>query len=136
MFNEKIKFLVIDDDESTNFLTSYLFKEINFEYDISFELSAESALQKLYATRTNLPDIILLDINLPGMNGWEFLTKLHHQNRYFMKSIPIFILSSSVFENDKIKSRGFSDVIDYIEKPLSVSKINLIYESFLIQIHH
>ena len=69
-------------------------------------------------SREQLPDIIFLDINMPLMNGWDFLdafTSLHHQ---IAKNIKIYMVSSSVSETDKEKSRSYEIVKDYIHKPL------------------
>lgn len=117
------KILIIDDDEATNFLTSYLFKSHKFNCDLSFELSAESALKKLFDCNEDIPDIILLDINLPGLNGWEFLQEYTKQKNYLNKNVAIFMLSTSLFETDKLKSKTYPDVIDYIEKPLDYEKL-------------
>lgn len=122
--HKRINILVIDDDESTNFLTQYVFKEVCVNCDLSFELSAESALKKMNEANV-LPDVIMLDINMPGMNGWDFLNEYQKQDFSSRKKIPIFMLSTSVFDSDKLKSKTYPEVIDYIEKPFDEEKIKI-----------
>lgn len=123
---KNLNILVIDDDENTNYLTSYLFTNNYTDFCLSFELTAESALCKLKYTLENLPDIIFLDIDLPGMNGWQFLKEYQNNKFSTIKNIPIFMLTASVFNSDKVKSKTYSEVIDYIEKPFDEEKINVL----------
>ncbi len=77
-----------------------------------------------------LPDIIFLDINMPVMNGWEFLdayTALQQQPL----NIPIYMVSSSVDESDAIRSRSYSVVKDFIVKPMNKVRICEILDSAL-----
>lgn len=121
---DHINILVVDDDEATNFLTKYIFNEVCVNCDLSFELSAESALKKLKEASV-LPDVIMLDINMPGMNGWDFLNEYQKQDFSSRKKIAIFMLSTSVFDSDKLKSKTYPEVIDYIEKPFDEEKIKI-----------
>ncbi|OFX62125.1 MAG: hypothetical protein A2046_02470 [Bacteroidetes bacterium GWA2_30_7] len=125
---QNIKILVIDDDESTNFLTSYLFSTYYVDFKLYFELSAKAALKNLMENKDNLPDIILLDINMPEMNGWEFLNEYQKMGFSSLKKTAIFMLSSSKLETDKLKAKSFFEVVEYIEKPLSEEKIQEIKE--------
>lgn len=65
-----------------------------------------------------LPDVIFLDINMPVMNGWEFLDAYNSLKTTLDKKISIYMISSSVDEKDKIRSKSF-DVKDFIEKPIN-----------------
>ena len=70
-----------------------------------------------------LPDYILLDINMPIMNGWEFLDEFKRLNIDPLGKCKIYIISSSVFSNDINKARSYPLVKDFISKPLNVEKI-------------
>jgi CheY-like chemotaxis protein len=65
-----------------------------------------------------LPDVIFLDINMPVMNGWEFLDAYNSIKTELDKPISIYMISSSVDEKDKIRSKTFN-VRDFIEKPIN-----------------
>ena len=79
-----------------------------------------------------LPDYILLDINMPIMNGWEFLDEYKRLNIDPAGKSKIFIISSSVFSNDINKARSYPLVKDFISKPLNVDKI---IELFRVEDH-
>jgi CheY-like chemotaxis protein len=117
----KIKLMLIDDDEINNFVNSKLIG-IHFPgSDIELCLSAKLALEKL--NNGSNPDLILLDLNMPGINGWEFIGEF----RKTKKTIPIIILTSSVNYNDYSKSKQYAEVVDYIDKPLNKLKIEKIF---------
>ncbi len=69
----------------------------------------------------NGPDLIFLDINMPVMNGFEFLAEV--QKEKLCPNAKIVMLSSSINPSDKQKSESFPQVIDYIIKPLTTEKI-------------
>ena len=115
-----IKLMLIDDDEINNFVNSKL---IGLHYpstNIELCLNAKLALKKL--NDGSNPDLILLDLNMPEINGWEFIGEF----RKTRKNIPIIILTSSVNFSDYNKSKQYSEVIDYIDKPLNKLKIEKI----------
>ncbi len=75
---------------------------------------------------TNLPDVILLDLNMPIMDGWQFLDE-------FLKvpdseKIPIYIVSSSVDSRDIERAKTYKMVGQYIIKPFSISKVEELLE--------
>lgn len=78
---------------------------------------------------TDLPDVILLDLNMPIMDGWQFLDELIKIPN--MKSIPIYIVSSSVDSRDIDKAKTYKIVNNYIVKPFSVAKIQALLEELI-----
>ncbi|MCE3258994.1 MAG: response regulator [Bacteroidetes bacterium] len=108
--------LLIDDDEDDNFFHHIAIKEANVTEKV---VIAESGFKALELLRNNLvsPDLIFLDINMPKMNGWEFLEeykKLDSSN----STARIIMLSTSVNPHDKERSRDFVQVMDFRTKPL------------------
>lgn len=74
-----------------------------------------------------LPDLIFLDLDMPGFNGWDFLEHFNRLLPRLKKAIAVYIISSSVDQQDKIRSQGFSFVKEFISKPVKVGKLGEIY---------
>jgi CheY-like chemotaxis protein len=94
------------------------------DYDqVSTATNGEEALQSLKGIiDQNLPSFILLDLNMPIMDGWEFLDNV--QNIEDLKNIPIFIFTSSINPVDKERSLSYANVRGYISKPLTMSVLD------------
>ncbi len=113
--------MLIDDDKITNILTKKLLLKHNPEMKVEiFNSPFESIehLEKLKVNNWEMP-IIFLDINMPMMNGWQFLEKIASQNI----SPTIYILTSSVDRNDIEKARTYKNVKAFLTKPLTVEKM-------------
>lgn len=77
----------------------------------------------------NLPDVIFLDINMPVMNGWEFLEEYEKLNGRFQKNMLLYVVSSSVDDADIRRSRQYGTVTDYIVKPITRIRYQELLES-------
>jgi YesN/AraC family two-component response regulator len=71
----------------------------------------------------DLPDVIFLDVNMPGMDGWEFMGKFAEIKSRLNKKIAIYMLSSSIDLNDIYRAKNMTDIEDYIFKPLNEYQI-------------
>jgi len=112
--------LLVDDDPINNLVNKKLLSSRAPDIKITDCLDVGLALEIL--NNDNSIDIILLDINMPERDGWDFLKHFSGMG----KEIPVIILTSSVNSSDHNKSKLFSSVIDFIEKPLNPAKINQI----------
>lgn len=129
-----VSILLVDDDEINNFISIKLIRKALFNADITACLNGKFAIDQLAEMQRKgadkLPDYILLDINMPIMNGWEFLDEYKRLGLDPLGKTKIFIISSSVFSNDINKARSYPLVKSFISKPLSVDKIK---EMFTIE---
>jgi len=130
--NNPVSILLVDDDEINNFISIKLIKKAVDNADIKACLNGKFAIDELSEIQrqdpSKLPDYILLDINMPIMNGWEFLDEYKRLNIDPSGKSKIFIISSSVFSNDISKARSYPLVKNFVSKPLSVEKIKEMLE--------
>jgi CheY-like chemotaxis protein len=117
-----MKIWLIDDDNVTNMLNRYFLEEHYPTLGIRSFIYAKEALDILLSGTDN-PDFILLDINMPGMNGWEFLDSLQQENLTIENLPGIYLLSSSVDPQDEAKARKSLLARGFISKPLEVEKL-------------
>lgn len=118
---------IIDDDKLTVKLMSILIFKNKFCDEIESFHNPQFALDKLkhcFETNAPLPDTILLDLNMPVMDGWQFLDEFLLLP--IEKKIVIFIMTSSIDPNDIDKAKKYSVVKDYIDKPVTAQKLDLI----------
>ena len=128
--------MLIDDDEPTNFLSSMVIQEANCTKHIQIEDSGERALNYLLKSEEFAfnnkaypwPDLILLDINMPAMNGWEFLDKYKEMGNGDQSEVIIVMLTTSLNQNDKIIAKGISCITDFKHKPLTRQVLNEILD--------
>ena len=108
----KSKILLVDDDQTLSSLLGQFLRESNFEV---FEApNGPAGLRLAYNER---PDIVLLDVMLPGMDGWEVCARLRE-----LSEMPIIMLTAKTTEADKL--RGFRlGVDDYVTKPFSFAEL-------------
>lgn len=114
--------MLVDDHELTNTIHQALLRNFFASDSISVHSNPDSALQWLEKVRRrggSLPDLILLDIEMPGMTGWELLEEL--QNRRI--PVKVCMLSSSISPEDIERKNEFEEVLDYISKPLAQDHI-------------
>ncbi len=132
MINNELHILIIDDDEINNFIAAKLIDKIPPKAKVSTRLNGQDGIDfiKSYiGNEEGMPDVIFLDINMPIMNGWEFLEEFDTIKDQFTKKVVINMLSSSVYNEDISKSQTFSTVNRFISKPLTIEKIQDLYSS-------
>jgi len=110
------KIMLIDDDEAVNFLNQVIIEDMDCCEEVIVKDSAEDAIDYLRDEEIQNPDVILLDINMPRMNGWEFLEKY---NSISTDMIPVCMLTTSVNPKEKEAINNFDNVIGFETKPLN-----------------
>lgn len=120
---------IVDDDAIYQIIINKIIQKSEiFTSCASFKNGKEAinALSNISQDIEALPDIILLDINMPVMDGWEFMEEMKIIPFPKQKKINTYIVSSSIAPEDKNKSKKFSAITGYISKPVSVNDLMLI----------
>ncbi|GAA4274114.1 response regulator [Aquimarina gracilis] len=115
---------IIDDDPIFVFGVKKIMEIIGFSKSLMVFRNGEEALNNLKAivsANEKLPDVILLDLNMPILDGWQFLDEFVKVP--CEKKIIIYIVSSSVDPEDILKAKSYEFVSDYIVKPVTVEKL-------------
>ena len=124
--------MLIDDDETNNFLNHRLLARMDLSDRIRVFKNGKQAFDYLYLVsnknyeETNQdyfePELILLDINMPVMDGFEFLDLYNMLNADFRKNIVLAVLTTSAHPEDTVRAKQYS--AQYLTKPLTQEKIN------------
>jgi CheY-like chemotaxis protein len=127
--------LLIDDDEPTNFLNQVIIESSGYVKQIKSVQSGEDALAyltDLHEAKGTLPspELIFLDINMPAMNGWEFLEKYRALKTVSRGKVMIVMLTTSLFPEDAILANEIPEISAFENKPLTEEKLNAIIEKF------
>lgn len=112
--------LLVDDDEATNFIHQRLIRKICPQAAVSVFENSEEALQILAAEQQAVPELILLDVNMPAINGWDFLSAMPSEK---FKNSLIVLLSTYIDAAKQKKIESFDLNIEFITKPLRLKRL-------------
>ncbi|MDF3821448.1 response regulator [Leptospira sp. 96542] len=121
-----MKICIVDDDQIYQFTTKKIISKAGFTGEVLTFSDAEEAFAFIQAEAKNkdeLPDLIFLDINMPFMDGWQFLDAYQKIKNEIPKTISIFLVSSSVDEADTERAAQIPEVTGYIFKPFTKEKL-------------
>ncbi|MFD2938319.1 response regulator [Spirosoma flavum] len=120
--HQAITVLIIDDDEDDRFFMEQAFKTDSPSTQLYLAPDGQQALDLLGSTRP-LPDVILLDLNMPGLNGFEVLKRLKQSAHY--QHIPVVILTTSDADTDQEQAHQLG-ATEFITKPTTYDGLSAI----------
>jgi DNA-binding NarL/FixJ family response regulator len=125
---------IIDDDPMSSFYIKRLAELGELANIITIYNSAQGAINYLLhhkKTPEHLPDIILLDIYMPEVDGWEFLIQFKNIEDQLIKKAAVYIISSSNHPRDLTRAETFTDVRAYFQKPVTLEVLKEMVDTFL-----
>jgi two-component system, chemotaxis family, chemotaxis protein CheY len=124
---------IVEDDKANNFLCKITLEEVGITNTRSF-LRAELALNDLKEIAEkgeSFPSLILLDINMPAMDGWGFLNEYRKLSAEIRSNISVLLFSTSDHPRDIEKAKFYPEVLDFLAKPMSEDIANSLKEKYL-----
>ncbi|MCB0278486.1 MAG: response regulator [Calditrichaeota bacterium] len=125
--------LLVDDSEADNFLNQMTINEIGCTKHVVAVESAMEGLNYLKDSESGVerkPDLIMLDINMPAVNGWEFIREYQKLDNDFHGETKIVVLTSSQNPKDIERAFSFNEVSDFRNKPITREMIQDIVLQF------
>ena len=133
------KVLLVDDDKVTNLMHSRLIRQAALAGHIDIATDGEAALQYLKGmlnAHASPPEIILLDVNMPRMNGFEFLEEYRNLPETMRNAQDVVMLSTSVLHEDHQRAETDPNVREFVVKPIRKHGLQAIFEAYHARVSH
>jgi len=125
--------LLIDDDKPTNFINEVVIKQLDCAEKIVVVQNGSEALDYLKSKNDGghpQPDLIFLDINMPSMNGWEFLEKYTDLDKKQHGRVVVIMLTTPLNRDDEKKASGIPYINGFQSKPLTPEIMQEVLEEY------
>jgi CheY-like chemotaxis protein len=116
--------MLVDDDEATNFLHRRVIDREELDVQVKILHNAREALGYLNDAELPQPCIIFLDLNMPGMNGWDFLEHYKHVPLSRRHDVVLYILTTSLNPDDEKRAQNYPELNGFLRKPLTPEKLH------------
>lgn len=128
------KVLLIDDSEATNYMNQYFFQKLDVCDDIQVATNGKDGLAYLASIpkekwASDIPELILLDIRMPAMDGFDFLEQYEQFPEEMRKSIITVLLTTSMSLADRDRASQYKSVRSFLNKPLTVIELKDMIET-------
>lgn len=126
------KVLLVDDDDIVNSINSVIIKHAKFASEVESINNVPTAIDFLSKVKSSgdTPDVIFLDLNMPGLDGWDFMEEFEKLG--INGSTKVIMLTSSISAKDEERASSFNHITAFISKPLSPELLENIYKSHLV----
>ncbi|PSR53600.1 response regulator [Adhaeribacter arboris] len=131
--SRRLNVLLIDDDPTTNFLHKRTLNRTQLTRTIQVAETVQEALDLLQSpdwAEQEKPELIFLDLNLPGLTGWDFIDEYKKIESDNHNPPIIIILSASVNYDDEKKAKEIAEVAEFRRKPLTVEMLHEIIDHY------
>ena len=112
---------VVHDDPISNFLTTKVIEKSKVETEVQVFEEALGLINNLKDHKVDFPDLIFIDLNMPKINGWQFIELFNELDFEDAEKVDLVILSSSNNTDDILRASKLSQVKKYITKPLTIA---------------
>lgn len=125
--------LLIDDDEATNFIHKRVIREADCAEKVVAVQSGDEGLDYLKSREDGehpRPDLIFLDVNMPGIDGWEFLEAYNALEKEQKGRIIIVMLTTSLNPDDRERASQIETINSFKNKPLTVPMLSELIDTY------
>ncbi len=130
--------LLIDDDEATNFLSNIILEDAGVAEHIKTKQTAKAALNYIEdSAHLNgnpntlpFPDLIFLDMNMPAMDGWEFVEVYRELAARIRRQSVIVMLTTSLNPDDRLRAMAIPEILSFENKPLTLDIVESVISRF------
>ncbi|TYP70442.1 response regulator [Aquimarina intermedia] len=133
MTNKNLSLCLVDDDIIHQFIIKKLVQQLHQQERLLIFSNGEEAINFIKSVSNGvvkLPDLILLDLNMPIMDGWQFMDEFNSIAPDLKKDIKIYILSSSDNPDDIERAKEYERISDYLIKPINEQQLKELIETF------
>lgn len=122
--------LLVDDNNDDNLYHKIVIERMDITKRIEIAMNGIEALAFLRKENQVIPELIFLDINMPKMNGWEFLERYKNLNPNQKARITIMMLTTSANPDDMRRAKEIEELTGYQTKPLTTEMLNEIVDTY------
>ncbi|SHJ08411.1 response regulator [Aquimarina spongiae] len=121
--------LLVDDSKATNFFNKTIIEKLNCAEEVVTVQNGEEALKWIQSNSIH-PELIFLDINMPVMDGWEFLSEYQKLEDKDEKAVIVLMIGAALSKEELIKANSISEIKEFSEKMLSKITVGKIINQY------